>query len=111
MLEADPLSGIGTPAALPGAGGPPPGPGMAMGSPPIGGAALPMSPPGGPMGGPMGSPMGMGGPVGGGNQPALKLKATNVWEALDKHFNGDKNQNNKQIPHLQTNQSSNTGEM
>ena len=95
MLEADPLGGISTPASLPGAGGPPPGPGGPMGAPPMGGppGGGPMGAPpmGGLPGGPMGAPPmgGMGGAPGG-NQPALKLKATNVWEALEKYFYGDK---------------------
>jgi hypothetical protein len=97
LNEAD-LANISTPSSLP-AGGPPVGPGGPPGGampPPMGGGAMPPPMGGGamppPMGG-MGGPPGLGGPPGGmpgapagGQTPAIKLKATNVWEALNKYF-------------------------
>ncbi len=53
-----------------------------------GGAPPPM---GGGLGGMGGPPMGggMGAPPGGGGQAPMKLKATNVWDVLEKYLGGE----------------------
>jgi hypothetical protein len=89
LLEADALSNISAPGAMPpgappmGAGAPPPmgGMGGGMGAmPPLGGGGMP------PMGGGMAPPMGGG--MGGPPTPPVQIKPITVWTVVEKILTG-----------------------
>lgn len=85
MLREDASPPLGGASPPPSGGASPPSGGM--GGPPLGMPPIGASPPPMPIGGGMGGPPPMGSPpggAGGSGQPAQKLKAYNVWDALEK---------------------------
>ena len=90
MLKEDVTPSSGGSPPIGDSGGMGGSPGMPKGAPPppMGGGISSPPPIAPPMGGPMGGPTG-----GAGGQIPQKLKAYNVWDALEKVLSGDKKQN------------------